>query len=136
MEILESAAYVALGFIPTLALLEIAYRRGMKLRRKRGIAGRAPYQQQSHYCQLLSGSKKMDKANVSIRKYFSKQTLSGISSHIAAKNLIFRHPKLRLNFSVKRMFELLAYNGAFGITPYSGAGLEMYFYCNYRDEYE
>jgi hypothetical protein len=70
----------------------------------------------------------MDKANVSTRKYFNKQTLSGISSHIAAKKLIFRHPNLRLNFSVKRMFELLAYNGAFGTTPYSGAGLEMYFY--------
>jgi hypothetical protein len=36
MEILESAAYIALGFIPTLALLEIAYRLGMKIRRKRG----------------------------------------------------------------------------------------------------
>ena len=40
MEMLESAAYVALGFIPTLALLEITYRLGMKLRRKRLIAGR------------------------------------------------------------------------------------------------
>jgi hypothetical protein len=66
----------------------------------------------------------MDKANVSIRKYFNKQTLSGIS-HIAAKKLILRHPKLRLSRhpSVKRMFELLAYNGAFGTTPYSGAAL-------------
>ena len=79
----------------------------------------------------------MDKANVSIRKYFSKQTLSGISSHIAAKKLILRHHKLRLNISVKRMMiELLAYNGTFGTTPYSGAGLEMYFYCNYSDEFE
>ena len=41
MEILKSAAYIALGFIPTLSLLEIAYRLGMKLkRRKRGIEGR------------------------------------------------------------------------------------------------
>ena len=79
----------------------------------------------------------MDKANVSIRKYFSKQTITGISSHIAAKKLIFSHHKLRLNISVKRMMiELLAYNGTFGTTLYSGAGLEMYFYCNYRDEYE
>jgi hypothetical protein len=79
----------------------------------------------------------MDKANVSIRKYFNKQTLSGIP-HIAAKKLILRHPNLRLSRhpSVKRMFELLAYNGAFGTNPYSGAGLEMYFYCNYGDEYE
>ena len=79
----------------------------------------------------------MDKANVSIRKYFSKQTITGISSHIVSKKLIFRHHKLRLNISVKRMmFELLAYNGTFGTTLYSGAGLEMYFYCNYRDEFE
>ena len=40
MEILESAAYIALGFIPTLGLLEIAYRMAMKLRRKRRIAGK------------------------------------------------------------------------------------------------
>ena len=79
----------------------------------------------------------MDKSNVSIRKFFSKQTLAGISSHIAAKKLIFRHPKLRLNISVKRiMIELLAYNGTVGTTPYSGAGIEMYFYCNYRAEYD
>jgi len=79
----------------------------------------------------------MDKANVSIRKFFSKQTITGISSHIAAKKLIFRHHKLRLDISVKRMMiELLAYNGTFGTSLYSGAGLKMYFYCNYRDEYE
>jgi hypothetical protein len=80
----------------------------------------------------------MDKANVSIRKYFSKQTITGISSHIAAKKLIFRHHKLRLNISVKRMMmiELLAYNGAFSTSLFSGAGLGVYFYCNYRDEYD
>ena len=79
----------------------------------------------------------MDKANGSIRKYFSKQISSGISSHIVAMKLIFRHPKIRLNFSIKRMMiELLAYNGAFGTPLYTGVGLEMYFYCNYRDEYE
>ena len=74
-------------------------------------------------------------ATLSFRKYFSKQTLTGIS--FAAKKQIFRHLKLRLNISVKRMMiELLAYNGTFSIPPYSGAGLEIYFYCNYRDEYE
>jgi hypothetical protein len=78
----------------------------------------------------------MRSATISFRKYFGKQTLSGISSYFAAKKLILRCPKLRLNFSMKRMFELLAYNGSFGIPPYTGAGLEMYFYCNYRDEYE
>jgi hypothetical protein len=35
MEILESAAYIALGFIPTLSLLEIAYRMGRKIKRRR-----------------------------------------------------------------------------------------------------
>lgn len=54
----------------------------------------------------------------------------------AAKKLILRYPRVRLNFSIKRMFEFLAYNGAFGTTPYAGAGLEMYLYCNYRDEFE
>ncbi|MGI8832744.1 MAG: hypothetical protein ACR2IS_08930, partial [Nitrososphaeraceae archaeon] len=61
---------------------------------------------------------------ISFKKSFSKQTLAGISSHIA-KKLILRCPRVRLNFSVKRMFELLAYNGAFGIPPYTGVGLEM-----------
>jgi hypothetical protein len=37
MEILESTAYLALGFVPTLAILEIAYRIGIKVRRKRVI---------------------------------------------------------------------------------------------------
>ena len=37
MEMFESAAYVALGFIPTLALLEITYRMGMKIRRRKGV---------------------------------------------------------------------------------------------------
>jgi len=40
MEMLESAAYIALGFIPTLALLEIAYRLGMKIKRKGAVVGR------------------------------------------------------------------------------------------------
>jgi hypothetical protein len=41
MEMFESAAYVPLGFILTLALLEIAYRMGMKIRRRKvGVAGR------------------------------------------------------------------------------------------------
>ena len=37
MEILESVAYVALGFILTLALLETAYRIGVKIRRRKGV---------------------------------------------------------------------------------------------------
>jgi hypothetical protein len=39
MEILESTAYLALGFVPTLATLEIAYRIGIKIKRRRkGLA--------------------------------------------------------------------------------------------------
>jgi hypothetical protein len=79
----------------------------------------------------------MQSATISFRKYFNKQTLSGISSHIAAKKLILRHHKLRLDISIKKiMIELLAYYGTFGTSLYIGVGLEMYFYCNYRDEYE
>jgi hypothetical protein len=37
MEILESLAYIALGFIPTFALLEVGYRMGMKIRRRKGF---------------------------------------------------------------------------------------------------
>jgi hypothetical protein len=76
----------------------------------------------------------MHSATISIRKYFSKQTLAGISSHLTAKNK--SSGILEFDFSIKRMFELLAYDGAFGTTPYTGVGLEMDFYCNYRDEYE
>jgi hypothetical protein len=39
MEILESAAYLALGFVPILAALEIVYRIGIKIKRRRkGLA--------------------------------------------------------------------------------------------------
>ena len=78
----------------------------------------------------------MHSATISFRKYFSKLTLASISSHLTARKLILSYPRVRLNFSNKRMFELLAYNGTFGIPPYTGAGLEMYFYCNYRAEYD
>lgn len=60
--------------------------------------------------------KKMHSATIFL-KYFSKQMLLGIFSNIAAKKLILRYPKLRLNFSFKMYFDLLAYNGALGI-PY------------------
>jgi hypothetical protein len=79
----------------------------------------------------------MHSATISFRKYFSKQIFARISSHLTARKLILRYPRVRLNLlRFRKMFELLAYNGAFGTTPYSGAGLEMYFYCNYGDEYE
>jgi hydrogenase/urease accessory protein HupE len=40
MELLESGAYIALGFVPTLAILESAYRFGMKIkeRKRKGVA--------------------------------------------------------------------------------------------------
>jgi ABC-type proline/glycine betaine transport system permease subunit len=39
MEVLESVAHLALGFVPTLAALEIAYRIGIKIKRRRnGLA--------------------------------------------------------------------------------------------------
>lgn len=41
MEILESLAYIALGFIPMLALLEVGYRMGMKIRRRKGLVARS-----------------------------------------------------------------------------------------------
>jgi hypothetical protein len=73
MEILESAAYIALGFIPTLGLLEIAYRTEMKLRRKRGIEGRVILTTTKSLLPIVFRKQKMDKASVSIRKYFSKR---------------------------------------------------------------
>ena len=58
MEMLESAAYIALGFIPTLALLEIAYRLGKKIKRKGAVVGRGILPpSKSHYCQWSSGHK-------------------------------------------------------------------------------
>jgi len=73
MEILESAGYIALGFIPTLGLLEIAYRTEMKLRRKRGIEGRVILTTTKSLLPIVFRKQKMDKASVSIRKYFSKR---------------------------------------------------------------
>ena len=61
--------------------------------------------------------KKMHSATIFLKKYFSKQTLLGIFSNIAAKKLILRYSELRLNFSFKMIFEPLAYNGVLGI-PY------------------
>ena len=57
MEML-SAAYIALGFIPTLGLLEIAYRTEMKLRRKRGIEGRVILTTTKSLLPIVSASKK------------------------------------------------------------------------------
>jgi hypothetical protein len=37
MEVLESAAYITLGFVPTLALLEMGYRMRIKIRRGKGV---------------------------------------------------------------------------------------------------
>ena len=61
--------------------------------------------------------KRMYSPTIFLKKYFSKQTLPGILSNIAAKKLILRYPKFQLNFSFKMILEHLAYNGVFGI-PY------------------
>ena len=37
MEVLESAAYITLGFVPTLAFLEMGYRMRIKIRRGKGV---------------------------------------------------------------------------------------------------
>ena len=72
MEILESATYIALGFIPTLALLEIVYRLGVKLRRKKGIERGHLTNNKVTIANCFQEINKMDIASVSIRKYFSK----------------------------------------------------------------
>ena len=40
MEILESISYITMGFVPTIALLEIWYRMRMKVRGRKGITVR------------------------------------------------------------------------------------------------
>jgi hypothetical protein len=40
MEILESISYITMGFVPTIALLEIGYRMRMKVRGRKGITVR------------------------------------------------------------------------------------------------
>jgi hypothetical protein len=45
MEILEFAAYLALGFVPTLVILEITYRIGIKIRKKKRVIVKASYPQ-------------------------------------------------------------------------------------------
>jgi hypothetical protein len=37
MEVLESAAYITLGFVPTLTLLEMGYRMRIEIRRGKGV---------------------------------------------------------------------------------------------------
>jgi hypothetical protein len=72
----------------------------------------------------------MHAATIHIRKFFRKQNLEG---KLPAKESIPGNPKLRANFNFKRLIGLLTYNEAFGTPPYTGIGLETYFYCNYND---
>jgi hypothetical protein len=37
MEILETISYITMGFVPTIALLEIGYRMSMKVRGRKGF---------------------------------------------------------------------------------------------------
>jgi hypothetical protein len=91
--------------IPTLALLEITFRMGMKIRRRKvGVAGEVYYHHQSQFSQSLSGHKKMHSATISFRKYISKQTLARLSSQLAARKLTLRYHMDRLNFSIRWVF--------------------------------
>ncbi|MGA9295959.1 MAG: hypothetical protein WBV72_00985 [Nitrososphaeraceae archaeon] len=40
MEILESISYITMGFVPTIALLEIGYRMRMKVKGRKGFTVR------------------------------------------------------------------------------------------------
>jgi hypothetical protein len=44
----------------------------------------------------------MHSATISFRKYFSKQTFARISSHLTARKLILRYPRVRLNLGSGR----------------------------------
>jgi hypothetical protein len=72
----------------------------------------------------------MDAATIYFRKFFSKRNLAG---KLSGKESISGYHKLRPNFNFKRLTGLLTYNEAFSTPPYTGIGLETYFYCNYND---
>jgi hypothetical protein len=72
----------------------------------------------------------MHAATTYFRKFFSKQNLAG---KLSGKESIPGYSKLRANFDFKRLIGLLTYNEAFSAPPYTGIGLETYFYCNYND---
>jgi hypothetical protein len=69
-------------------------------------------------------------ATIHLRKFLNIQSLAG---KLWRKQSISGYPKLRPNFSFKSLIGLLAYNEAFSTPPYTGVGLETYFYCNYND---
>jgi hypothetical protein len=72
----------------------------------------------------------MHAATTYFRKFFSKQNLAG---KLSAKESIPGYPKLQPIFNFRRLIGLLTYNEAFSTPPYTGIGLETYFYCNYND---
>ena len=72
----------------------------------------------------------MHAATTYFRKFFSKWNLAG---KLSGKESIPGYPILRPIFNFKRLIRLLAYNEAFSTPPYTGIGLETYFYCNYND---
>jgi hypothetical protein len=72
----------------------------------------------------------MHAATIHFRKFFSKYNLAG---KLSGKESFPGYPKLRENFDFKRLIGLLTYNEAFSTPPYTGIGLETYFYCNYND---
>jgi hypothetical protein len=72
----------------------------------------------------------MHAATTFFRKFISKRNLAG---KLPGKESIPGYPKLQPIFNFRRLIGLLAYNEAFSTPPYTGIGLETYFYCNYND---
>jgi hypothetical protein len=64
------------------------------------------------------------------RKFFNIQDLAGKLFTIQSNP---GYSKQRLNFHFKKLIGLLAHNQTFSTAPYTGVGLETYFYCNYND---
>jgi hypothetical protein len=63
------------------------------------------------------------------RIFFNNQILAG---KLSGKDLTRGYPRLRPNFNFNSSIGLLTYNEAFSTPPFTGVGLEMYFYCNYN----
>jgi hypothetical protein len=72
-------------------------------------------------------------ATIYFRKFFNIQS---IAVNLSGKKSIYGYSRLRPNFNFKRLIGLLGYNEAFSTPPYTGVGLETYFYCNYNAVYE
>jgi hypothetical protein len=72
----------------------------------------------------------MNAAPIFLKKFLNIQK---VYQEIFQKKPTHDYPKLRPNVNFKSLIGLLAYNEAFSSPPYTGVGLETYFYCNYND---